>query len=438
MNFEPNHIDDLFRQRLHNAEAAPPAFVWPNVERALQRRKRRRFAFWLFAFGVAGAGLWAMFVRNETTLPKAAATQQVFSENKIETTSASQLGNPLAAAQPESAANTSNAEKSLENWAAKGGDLQIENVEIAPVQSEEITDNYPVVQPENIQARSGLSGFLVLETNALKPLAFSRKNNLPQAEPFIRKKKKDKNSQHCYDFEKNPNVWLLDVYAGPSFSQRTLTAADPIYESYAQMRRSTEQTDWAFNAGLRGSLLLGRHFLLRSGLHYEQMTEVFEYADPAYVKYIVEIIHKPGEPPIIDTVGVEYGENYTKTYNRYGLLDVPLEVGGEVRRGRFGLSINAGVSFNLLFWKRGSVLSQGGQPTPFTPGEKNAEEIYRPSAGWSAGASGQVFFHLQPTLRVFAEPYFKKILKPLTLDGQPVEQRYGNWGLKMGVTKILD
>jgi hypothetical protein len=234
---------------------------------------------------------------------------------------------------------------------------------------------------------------------------------------------------------------MLDVYAGPSFSKQTLEAVDSDFDDYAQMRRSTEESDWAFNAGLRGSLLLGRHFLVRSGLHYEQMTEVFEYADPNYIKYLIEVtqILEGNEwVTIIDTVGVEYGENYTKTYNRYGLLDIPLEMGGEIRSGRFGLSINAGVSFNVLFWKRGTILSPAGQPTPFTPGETGATEVFRPRTGLSAGASGQIFFHLQPRLRVFAEPYYRKILKPVTLDDQPVEQRYSNWGIKIGMTKILD
>lgn len=437
MELEPNHIDDIFRQRLHDAEAPPPAFVWPNVERELQKKKRRRFFLWLFAFGVAGAGLWAMFGRHEDQ-PIADTPEQVFLENKKETAPANQLENPSETPKQEPSQSAASPKKLLENRTEKGNNLPVDIPEIMSLQSGGTTEMAPAVLQENVQAQSESPNFWALEINALEPLAFSRKNDLPHAEPFIRKKKEKKTPQHCYDFEKNPNVWMFDAYAGPSFSMRTLTPTDPAYESYAQMRGSTEQTDWAFNAGLRGSRLLGRHLLLRSGLHYEQMTEVFEYADPAYVKYIVEIINKPGEPPVIDTVGVEYGENYTKTYNRYGLLDIPLEVGGEMRSGRFGLSINAGVSFNVLFWKQGSILSPTGQPMPFTPNEKGAEEVFRSSAGWSAGASGQVFFHLEPTLRVFAEPYFRKILKPVTLDDQPVEQRYQNWGLKFGLTKILD
>ncbi len=239
-------------------------------------------------------------------------------------------------------------------------------------------------------------------------LVFQRGQTMSKAKAFIRKKKDPK---YCYNFAENPNVWMVEAYAGPSFNKRSLQAGIPAFESYAQMRRNTEHPDWSFNAGVRGALLLKRHWLLRTGLHYEQMTEVFEYADPSYIKYIVEIINQPGEPTIIDTVGVEYGENYVKTFNRYGMIDVPLEMGAELRSGRFGLSLHAGLSVNVFFWKRGTVLSPGNQPKPFTPGAKDATEIFRTRTGLSATGSAQMFVHLKPTVRVFAEPYFRKVLK---------------------------
>src|SRR5690349_16657737 len=54
---QPNKIDELLRQRLYDTEVAPPAFVWPNVERALRKRKRR-LLFWIFT-GVALSSLGA-------------------------------------------------------------------------------------------------------------------------------------------------------------------------------------------------------------------------------------------------------------------------------------------------------------------------------------------------------------------------------------------
>ena len=450
MEFDPNQLDDIFRQRLHDAEAPPPAFVWPNVARELQKRKRRRFFLWLFAFGIAGAGLWAMFAPQMVHSPVAGNTTQAVSKDKKETAPATlpvpseypKQGSAEADAEGTSLgeANGTARKPAIEKRSAKGSDLQ----PVPPVESQVdilngsdiLTDVSVSSQNEQvIPVQSDLTGLLPLETTAPEPLVFSRKNDFPRVKISIHKKKDPK---YCYNFTEHPNAWMIDAYAGPSFNKRTLEATDPSFESYAQMRRATEQTDWSFNAGLRGSLLLDRHFLIRTGLHYEQLTEVFEYADPSYVKYIVEIINQPGEPTIIDTVDVEYGENYVKTYNRFGMLDVPVELGAELRSGRFGLSLNAGLSFNILFWKRGTILSPNNQPTPFTPGEKGATDVFRTRTGLSATGSAQLFFHMNPTVRVFTEPYYRKTLKPVTLEGQQVEQRHSNWGVKIGMTKILD
>jgi hypothetical protein len=436
MKLEPNHIDEIFRHRLHDAEVPPPAFVWPNVEQALQKRKRRRFFLWLFAFGITTAGLWALLhTRDAAAPPDVAGAQQHRSSgptapapgDALRPAAESATNRPAAAAPGTRPAQGASQPANNSTQAAKAG----------TVKSPEIAQPAPL--PDAGAPAPGLmESAPMLATGAPEPLAFARKTQLPNARPFIRKKK---DTQYCYDFAQNPNVWMIDAYVGPSFNKRTYEATSPDFENYADMRRSTETTDWSFNAGVRGSLLLGRHFIVRTGLHYEQMTEVFEYADPNYVKYIVEITQTiiDNKPVIvIDTVGVQYGENYTKTYNRYGLLDVPLEIGGELRRGRLGLSLHGGVSFNVLFWKRGTVLSPDGQPVPFTPGERGATEIFRDRTGWSAGGSAQVFFHLHPTVRLFAEPYYRKVLKPVTLDDQTVEQRRSNWGIKIGMTKILD
>jgi len=448
MKFEPNHIDDIFRQRLHDAEVAPPAFVWPNVERELQKRKRRRFFFWLFAFAVAGTGLWAMSVWRKTSTPEVATTQQIFSANKNEAITANEL--PKQTEHQETTLPTTSLGKTRNRQEAKGTSFQSENPGVPTLSAGENwnRDNSPALpavvltdESEKIaQAeQSAFAGFLPLENAEFESLAFIRQDlSLPKkSKVFIRKKKDPK---YCYDFAQNPNVWMFDAYAGPSFSKRKTIAKNADFSDYAQLRNATEQPDWSFNAGLRGSLLLNRHFLIRSGAHYEQRTEIFEYFDPSYVKYIVEIINKPGEPPIIDTVGVDYGENYVKTFNRFGMLDVPLEVGGEMRSGRFGLSLNAGLSLNVLFWKRGKILSPDGQPATFTRGADDpvVVEVYRPRTGLSASASAQLFFHIKPRFRVFAEPYYRRVLKPVTLDAHPVEQQFSNWGIKIGATKILN
>jgi hypothetical protein len=241
----------------------------------------------------------------------------------------------------------------------------------------------------------------------------------------------------CYDFARHPSAWMLDAYFGPSLAQRTLSSTSD-GNNYLKQRLSTERSSAAFGAGLRGSFLFNRNYLVRTGLNYDQFTEIFEYVDPTYVKYKIEITIVNGQTKI-DTVGVEYGENYLKTYNRYGMLDVPLMMGVEMRKGRTGVSINAGFSANVLFFNRGAIID----PVTLEParfGQDKAplsDEVFRTSVGLSATASVQWYWHLTRNLRVFAEPSFRQVLRPITLETHPVEQRYTIFGLRFGATHIF-
>ncbi len=465
MEQDSNLFDKQFNRRLYDAEAAPPSFVWTNIERELRKRRRRRFAFWLFAAGAAGVVLWGYLVGWGVKQPHNPATgvQNTTAETRADVHSGMAGQDATVAPLP---GNTSGVIETAENGSA-AATSRVVTPKSAPssdersyaragqLRSAAITDIEQDIETADWVGNAGdmttvdllvssfplagyLSGPTSAEIAAQKALESAAVAQTPGKIPFIRKRK---DSHNCYDFSQNPNVWLIDAYAGPSFSKKQLDARAPAFESYRQQRSNTESRDFSFNAGIRGSLLFGRHFLIRTGLHYEQMTEVFEYVDPNYIKYLVEITqtiidNKP--VTIIDTIGVDYGENYVKTFNRYGLLDIPVEAGVELRKGRFGLSLNGGLSLNILFWKRGTILTAAGQPAPFTPGEKNATEVFRPRTGLSVGGSAQLFFHLQPRLRVFAEPYFRQVLKPLTLDNQPVEQHYRVGGVKIGLTKILD
>lgn len=457
MKQEPNHIDKHFHQRLYGAEVTPPAFVWVNVENELRKRRRRIVFFWLMALGLGGAGLWGMWNWHNGSRQMATVRNIPGTGSAVEKTGELPGARPAAPAgniSPESRRLPEDRSPAVSTKELRIIPSAVNKLRERPLPSPRRPAETPagddLTAPALVDNRTGgyelpdavlptaMTGFALPGNAPAQPLVFNRKNEWPKAKPFIRKKK---DPHFCYDFSQHPTVWMADVYGGPSFARRSFESNGPAYEQYRKQRQDTETKDFSFNAGMRGSLLLGRHFLLRSGLHYEQMTEVFEYADPDYVKYLVEITHTTvdGKPvTIIDTVGVEYGENYTKTFNRYGMLDVPVAAGLELRSGRFGLSLNGGFSLNLLFWKRGSILSTGGKPQPFTPGEKGAVEVFRPRTGVSVEGSAQIFFHLQPRLRIFAEPYFRQVLKPVTLDDQPVDQRYRISGIKFGLTRILN
>jgi len=140
---------------------------------------------------------------------------------------------------------------------------------------------------------------------------------------------------------------------------------------------------------------------------------------------------------VTDTIGIEYGTNYLKTYNRYAMLDIPLQAALELRSGATGVSLNLGGSVNVLFEKRGSMLDTTGKPASFTPGS-GPNEVFRTSLGLSLMGSIQWFYHLNPRTRVFVEPYYRHILDPVTRPELSYEQSYGVGGVRLGLTRIFD
>jgi hypothetical protein len=454
MERTPEHIDDIFRKRLHDAAPPPPAFVWDNVERALRKRKRR-FIFWIFTVGVVGAGTVGYLLQQQ-------GQGRQLTQHTVAPLSETLNQQPVAASIPAAPINTS-ATTTVAVDAPSAVTTDISKRTTPSFTTKSTTASTPVVAPltettpGTLEAKpqkpffegklSSLSSALLpmhqpIGIRTIRPGVLSsdmvRKSWPELLKPRPAKIKAKKAASHCYDFARQPSVWMLEAYLGPSLAQREMNAR-PDDRPYLNKRLSTEKRDLAYNVGVRAALMLKGNFLVRAGLNYDQMTEVFEYIDPEYVRTIVANVYDPNTGlTTLDTVGVEYGEKYLKTYNRFGMLDLPLTAGIELRKGRSGFNINAGMSFNLLFWKRGAILApQTNEPAWFTPSADPNLDVFRVRAGMSATASVQWFYHVKPRLRVFVEPSFRKVLRPVTLQNHPVEQRYGIGGLRLGFTRIL-
>lgn len=478
-NKNNNTIDSLLRERLRDAALPPPPFVWTNVERALHRRKRR-FFLWFLAAGLAGAGIWSVWTLAlkpaapaplAVAIPNAARAEKSADVPAPEKTKMIQAGVPqekqhIPAEPAPDGIKHAVAPVYSKRMQAKGGDL-LKIPAAVPAVREDDKAPLPLgagqlpAAPNGSTANAatkpglpesgtganlgavtdpepGIEGLLQPVPIALSMLEGTPRQ--PDLNPVQIKQIKRKSSKKCYDFHANRQAWLMDIYAGPSLVQKNLDSPNPEFTDYIQDRRATEKPEFAFNAGFRASYLFAENFLIRTGLHYDQFTEKFEYIDPKFIKYTVVITNQyiNGQwRSVPDTVNIEYGANYTKTYNRFGLLDIPLQAALELRNGPTGLSLNLGGSLNVLFWKRGSMLEPGGKPVSFTP-RKNKYDVFQPQVGLSLLGSIQWFYHLSPNLRVFAEPYYRHILQPVTKAGYPVRQSYGIGGIRFGVTGILD
>ncbi|MEQ1744269.1 MAG: hypothetical protein ABMA02_02505 [Saprospiraceae bacterium] len=474
----PNNIDDLMRQRLRRAEVPPPAFVWPNVEAALRKRKRR-FLIWLFFGGFAVAtlavGLW--WVYQSATEPEAFQpvahgtppdTAPLASPNPNETigTNSTNLNEP-AQKLPNATVSTATAIKTPKGGVRAGASDDLletavfeqsapqnssannaANLEIqlgqppADIASGEPDATTADASTTSVQAgtTSMSFGMTALALNLPIPLALPVRTNPIMQSVLLPPAKAKRATKKCYDFHANPKAWLVDAYVGPSWAAKHLATRDTEQQDYLAERERTERRDFGLNAGLRASYLFGGNFLLRTGLNLDHFEEQFEHIDPNFIQYDIRITQKfiNGQwVSVTDTLGILYGTNYLKSYNRFTLLDIPLQVALELRSGATGVSLNLGGSVNVLFEKRGSMLHPDGFPVSFTPGS-GQQEVFRSSLGMSLMGSIQWFYHIGPRTRVFAEPYYRHILDPVTRPELPYEQSYGIAGLRLGLTRIFD
>lgn len=475
---QPNHIDDLMRQRLRHTEVPPPAFVWPNVERALRRRKRRFFFFWFLtgslATGLLAAGLWMLWNQPETPVATHPVAQAEPAAPVLDRTSGIMAEN--APAMPKNTEMPAGEEHpaAIKNTNAKPGLSPASAVRLdkAPPPaskrfpaSNAVSDQLPArtgQSPE--QLRSAIAENSVTNLPSAPEASISSlptkfatapamplpviqallrvpvRENAPatvQTPPPAKTKRAPKK---CYDFHSHPNAWLVDAYAGPSWASKNFKTSDSELQDYLLDRERTEIRTWGYNAGLRASYLFAGNFLLRTGLHFDHFEEQFEYIDPNFIRYNITITQQYINNQwvsVTDTIGIEYGTNYLKTYNRYALLDIPLQAALELRSGATGVSLNLGGSVNVLFEKRGSILDTTGKPASFTPGS-GPGEVFRTSLGMSLMGSIQWFYHLNPRTRVFVEPYYRHILDPVTRPDLPYEQTYGVGGVRLGLTRIFD
>ncbi len=448
-----HQTDRILRERLENAAVPPPAFVWPGVEREL-RKKRRKVIFWWFTFaGVAlmGTGWW-MYTQPT---PNAADTvvQSSVDTSSGSATARNQIGlndqplsstdNPVALSPDAAKAGHDALPVAGRAFSAKGKIQFSKNVpeldqasvpDHTPVSLETVvTDNIkpltvaPVPEKNTVNHRANTP---MLPVHIAAPEATTKVERLKRvelAEKIIKKR------QNCYDFDENPNAWLLDVYSGPLMAAKQLDnrSGDLELEAYRQKRLETESMGWGYQAGVGITRVWNRRYSIGTGLQYQQFTEVMRFKDDLFVQYFTE---NNGQ----DTIDAVFGLKTITKYNRFGMLHIPVKLGYEWRSGRKGVQLKGGAALNVLFWKKGAILNPDTfNPAPFNSGTSSGVEVFNARTGLSLEGSAQFFWHFRRDMRIFAEPYYQAILKPISTETYPLQQRYHLIGLRLGVSRIF-
>jgi hypothetical protein len=464
-------FDKSVQNRVGNTEITPPAFVWQNVEEAIRQRKKKRAFFWWMggsAALLAGFSLFYNFGHQQTSSNEAfliavnakqesfVATTSNYVKPVIDVNNAASNTEVVAPIENSTSLNNkkSNQNKAKSPSFTSNKDLVRQNAEfqkkandfLQSMPNELISDqiilnapnpseNSVLLNNEISQKRTDKQIDLLAQKSILLDKNPKPYLNINPIKPFWRKK----NNRSCYDFSGKNAVFMLEGYVSPLLVQRSLTANTSVgtEQGLIEKRNTTESNSFAMSSGVRAAAIWGP-FIFRAGVNYNQFTEIFSYKNPNWLNVTTHFGYVDGKLVEIAPPTIEYGEKFIKSYNRFYFLDVPLLAGVEMRKGKVGLSLNGGISMNAFFGKRGAVLTANDEIITVNPTKPTDEKIFKSNVGLSALGSVQTFYHYNARTRLFVEPTFQGILKPVTSANYALEQRYQMWGLKMGVARILD
>lgn len=241
-------------------------------------------------------------------------------------------------------------------------------------------------------------------------------------------------------FDKTPkikkSVWekSIDVGVGFAFVNKNLKLTNEDYASYKTKRIETESYLEAITSNIGLNLKHKSGFFISSGLNYTQIDERFSDNDSIDIYKQNEGVTKQfqeSDGKITTLRGqkevIEHKTWDKIIYNYYFFLDIPLSVGYSFDINRIKFEVSTGVSYNLAFLKKGQIIGLEGYPVDIT----EDANLFKKSSGISLISNMKVLFPYKKYL-FYLEPNIKYNLNKVSLNKNPLEQRYFTYGIQIG------
>lgn len=420
-----SEMDQIFKNKLEGHDSGASDALWAAIE--AKRKKERRVVPWMYWLGGAalllatGALIWNLYLNNQESLivektnsiPVAITTEDA-SPKEIEQVI------PIAESKEENEIEepirkTSSVSTIIEKEA-------IPNTLIFEEEERVFEKNTPVVieQEEEKAVEKQMEDITAL----------------PQLKAALLSMEEEKGPEGCYAFTGSRQPLLdalyFDGFAGLGYAFRKLeNTSDPENDFYLTARDSTEREWYSFGAGLRASMRYEGGLVLRAGVQFSQINEIFEITDGDATRTVTTEI-RDAEGNVLGTeTTVEQGELYKKSFNRLRMVDVPVMLGYEWTKDKLTLSANAGASFNLRFTQDGDILSTKLESITIDSDKPNRLDYFKPKLDVSYIGSVGMTYELKDNLDLLIEPqvrYYSSSVGKHTLS-----QRYTDVGLFTGL-----
>jgi len=462
-------MNDLFRDKLERHASEVPTGSFERVMAARDRKKRRPAGYWYLlpaALLIGGGIFWNArhSVRTEHPAvgqPQARSEEAILNALRPVPAIAQDDGNKIAATEVTNASNTKSSatDKTFTLRSIPAGSHSTDATKLGKLSAKD-----KMIRPDGkknsmaLPAKNGADGTTMnhdgdatdaapstLLTNLSFPplrtalnhgmnpqLAFSP--NMASTQRFCIP---PCGIPGCPDFREYRNDWYIEAFGSADMPFKSLMNTRG-KSDFLPHKDSTEHMLVSYSAGLRVSKNLTNNLLLKTGFHYSQINERFDYKNESEKKIVTVItirtvIRGPGDTLLVrDTSQVEtVGVRIKRTYNKYRNIDIPLILSWELRKPDFTIGLNGGLLFNIRSTFKGDMLDTTLVPMSQTA-KAPASQI---RTNWGLGLYAGVSFvkPVSPVLDLFAEPWYRVYLKNVATDDAPFQQKMSAWGLQLGI-----
>lgn len=243
---------------------------------------------------------------------------------------------------------------------------------------------------------------------------------------------------NCFKFSnRHQSNFTFDVYAGPGYALRTMTSREEDVSNYISAREQTESFKYMFTAGVRINLMMNNGLALRTGAHYTQIGEKFDYVDSSSIRVIwISDTTFIGMDTIINPPMqvIQPGTTVKNIHNRYHSMDIPILLGYDLPLGRMQAGITAGAIVNISAWQRGQFLDPSLEPA-FINTDNPVEYFpaYKTTLGLGLYLGASLAVPVTDHIWLFGEPYALHRFDPVTFDDYSIKQTNTNFGINFGL-----
>ena len=237
--------------------------------------------------------------------------------------------------------------------------------------------------------------------------------------------------------DKMRNDWYIDLYASPVVIFKNLSGGGLGKNTVTGMD-STLHKQVSFNAGVNLVKSIGEHFLLKAGIQYNQVNEVFRNTRINEIKLITTVtirtvILSPGDTVYIRDTSVirQVGTISKQTQNHYKSWDIPLTLGYEFGGSDLRLNANLGLIANVHSSYRGELPDSLQQTVNIA--NHRSTGVYKTNIGLGLYAGMAILKGIGTNMDLIIEPHARFNLGNMTNDPTWFRQKNILAGVSIGV-----